>query len=85
MTSRPHKIAPPAAGLLPPPRQHTRRWTKTVNDSGRAYLTPAIAKGQWMTRISIGGEYSSLVHVKELWDIMRDAASVSDATGKNCS
>jgi hypothetical protein len=30
-----------------------------------------------MTRISIGGEYTSLVHVKELWDIVRDAASAS--------
>jgi aromatic-L-amino-acid decarboxylase len=57
--------------------EHTRRWTQTVNDSGRAYLTPAIAKGRWMTRISIGGEYTSLVHVKELWDIVRDAASAS--------
>jgi aromatic-L-amino-acid/L-tryptophan decarboxylase len=59
--------------------EHTRRWTQAVNDSGRAYLTPAIANGQWMTRISIGGENTSLVHVKELWDIVRDAATASEA------
>jgi aromatic-L-amino-acid decarboxylase len=66
--------------------EHTRRWTQAVNDSGRAYLTPAIAQGRWMTRISLGGEYTSLAHVKELWDIVRGAATASAAaSGKRSS
>ncbi|HEX4152278.1 MAG TPA: pyridoxal-dependent decarboxylase [Steroidobacteraceae bacterium] len=58
---------------------HTRRWTQAVNDSGRAYLTPAVVNGEWMTRVSIGGEYTSHRHVAGLWDLMRDAARASFA------
>jgi len=54
---------------------HTRRWTALINDSGRAYLTPALVGGRWMTRISIGSEYVSEQSVAELWRIMQEAVA----------
>jgi len=56
---------------------HTRRWTAAINDSGRAYLTPAVVAGRWMTRVSIGSEHVSRESVEELWRIMRETASAA--------
>jgi aromatic-L-amino-acid decarboxylase len=56
---------------------HTRRWTQAVNDSGRAYLTPARVEGRWLTRVSIGSELTERRHVEELWEAMRAAAEES--------
>ena len=56
---------------------HTRRWTQAINDSGVAYLTPAVVDGRWMTRVSIGMELTEAVHVGELWQAMRAAADAS--------
>jgi aromatic-L-amino-acid/L-tryptophan decarboxylase len=58
---------------------HTRRWTQAVNDSGRAYLTPAQVDGRWLTRVSIGSELTERRHVEELWEAMRTAAEQSAA------
>jgi len=58
---------------------HTRRWTQSVNDSGRAYLTPAWVEGRWLTRVSIGSELTERRHVEELWEVMRSAAGESAA------
>ena len=58
---------------------HTRRWTQAINDSGVAYLTPAVVDGRWMTRVSIGMELTEAVHVGELWQAMRAAADASAA------
>ena len=60
---------------------HARRWTQAVNDSGAAYLTPAVVAGQWITRVSIGAELTEARHVAELWQLMRGAAEVSAAAG----
>jgi aromatic-L-amino-acid decarboxylase len=62
--------------------EHARRWTQAVNDSGRAYLTAAVVQGQWITRVSIGSEYTSQRHVTELWELIRDAAHTSAAAAK---
>ncbi len=59
--------------------QHTRRWTQAVNDSGAAYLTPAVVDGRWVTRVSIGIELTERVHVAQVWDAMRRAASKARA------
>jgi aromatic-L-amino-acid/L-tryptophan decarboxylase len=60
---------------------HTRRWTQAINDSGVAYLTPAIVDGRWITRVSIGMELTEARHVAELWQQMQRAAEASTASG----
>ena len=56
---------------------HTRAWSQRVNDSGLAYVTPAVIAGRWAVRLSIGAEYTRAEHVKELWSILRNAAAGS--------
>jgi aromatic-L-amino-acid decarboxylase len=51
--------------------EHTRRWAQAVNDSGRAFVTPAMAAGRWMVRVSIGGELTERPHVEALWRTLR--------------
>jgi len=58
---------------------HTRRWTQAINDSGIAYLTPAVIDGHWATRVSIGSALTERGHVEELWAAMRAAAAASAA------
>ena len=59
--------------------RHTRRWAQAINDSGAAFLTPAVVDGRWMVRVSIGIESTEARHVAELWQTMRAAAAA--ATG----
>jgi aromatic-L-amino-acid decarboxylase len=54
--------------------QHTRRWAQAINDSGAAYVTPALVEGRWLVRVSIGIEATEARHVEELWGIMRRVA-----------
>jgi len=54
---------------------HTRRWAQAINDSGRAYVTPAVLDGRWMVRISIGAEGTSEAHIDALWETLTAAAS----------
>jgi aromatic-L-amino-acid decarboxylase len=61
---------------------HARRWTQAINDSGVAYLTPAVVGGQWVTRVSIGMELTEARHVAELWQAMQQAAARSAAAGQ---
>lgn len=51
--------------------QHTLDWVARLNQSGEAYLTPAMLDGRWMVRISIGAELTERVHVEQLWSLMR--------------
>jgi aromatic-L-amino-acid decarboxylase len=60
---------------------HARRWTQAINDSGFAYLTPAVVGGRWITRVSIGMELTEARHVAELWAAMLQAAAKSAAAG----
>jgi aromatic-L-amino-acid decarboxylase len=55
--------------------RHTRAWADRVNQSGAAYLTPAILNGQWMVRVSIGSLTTEREHVEELWNVMRCEAA----------
>ena len=57
--------------------RHTRRWVQSINDSGAAYLTPAVIDGRWMARVSIGTELTEARHVEALWGTMRAAAESS--------
>jgi len=54
--------------------RHTLAWTDAINRSGQAHLTPARVDGRWLTRISIGAETTSRVHVASLWKIVQQAA-----------
>jgi aromatic-L-amino-acid decarboxylase len=55
--------------------KHTLNWVSRINQSGRAYLTPAILNGRWMARVSIGAEPTEREHVSALWDMMQDFAA----------
>jgi len=53
---------------------HTQAWAARINQSGAAYLTPALLDGRWMVRVSIGAEQTERVHVEQLWKVMRQEA-----------
>jgi aromatic-L-amino-acid decarboxylase len=52
---------------------YTQAWCARINQSGAAYLTPAILDGRWMVRVSIGAEQTERRHVAELWTLMKNA------------
>ena len=54
--------------------KHTLDWVERVNNSGGAYLTPAILDGRWMVRVSIGALLTERPHVEALWNLMRREA-----------
>jgi aromatic-L-amino-acid decarboxylase len=54
--------------------KHTLAWVERVNNSGGAYLTPAILDGCWMVRVSIGAIPTERQHVEALWALMRREA-----------
>jgi aromatic-L-amino-acid decarboxylase len=56
---------------------HTLRWVGAINDSGAAYLTPAVLDGQWMVRVSIGAEPTERRHIEALWQLMRSTAEAA--------
>ena len=53
--------------------RHTLDWVARLNQSGEAYLTPAVLDGRWMARVSIGGELTEREHVQQLWQLLQDA------------
>ena len=57
---------------------HTQAWVARVNQSGAAYLTPAILDGRWMVRVSIGAEQTERVHVEQLWALMQQAVTFGE-------
>ncbi len=54
---------------------HTLAWVRRINESGKAYLTPAMLDGRWMVRVSFGTEATGHEHVVKLWELMREQAS----------
>jgi aromatic-L-amino-acid/L-tryptophan decarboxylase len=54
---------------------HTLAWVRRINESGKAYLTPAMLDGRWMVRVSIGAESTERQHVEQLWALMKDEAA----------
>jgi aromatic-L-amino-acid/L-tryptophan decarboxylase len=53
---------------------HTLAWVRRINESGRAFLTPAILGDRWMVRVSFGVEATEHEHVLALWKQMREEA-----------
>src|SRR5262249_18056818 len=54
--------------------RHTLQWVDAVNQSGMAYLTPALLDGRWIVRISIGAILTERRHLEALWQAMRQVA-----------
>jgi aromatic-L-amino-acid decarboxylase len=54
--------------------RHTLAWAERLNRSGKAYVTPAVIKGGWMVRVSVGTIATEREHVEQLWRDMREAA-----------
>jgi aromatic-L-amino-acid decarboxylase len=52
---------------------HTRAWAAAVNESGEAYLTPAVVDGRWAVRVSIGATSTEHQHVVDLWRLIKGA------------
>ena len=52
--------------------EHTLAWAARVNQSGEAFVTPAMLDGRWMVRVSIGGELTERKHVAQLWQLMQN-------------
>jgi aromatic-L-amino-acid/L-tryptophan decarboxylase len=57
--------------------KHTLAWAAQLNQSGAAFVTPAVLDGRWMVRISIGAELTERTHVEQLWSLMRQEATRS--------
>lgn len=55
--------------------RHTLGWATRINQSGAAYVTPALLDGRWMVRVSIGAEQTERRHVEEMWSLMRREAT----------
>jgi aromatic-L-amino-acid decarboxylase len=53
---------------------HTLEWVRHINESGLAFLTPALLADRWMVRVSFGVEATEHEHVVALWHQMRTAA-----------
>ena len=55
--------------------RHTQAWADRVNQSGGAYLTPAILDGRWIVRVSIGAILTEREHVEALWALIQSEAN----------
>jgi aromatic-L-amino-acid decarboxylase len=56
---------------------HTLAWAARLNESGDAYVTPAMLDGCWMVRVSVGSELTEREHVAQLWTLMQAAAEAA--------
>ncbi|MCA0459031.1 MAG: aminotransferase class V-fold PLP-dependent enzyme [Chloroflexi bacterium] len=54
---------------------YTQHWCERINQSGGAYLTPAVLDGRWMVRISIGSILTERHHLEGLWALMQSVVS----------
>jgi aromatic-L-amino-acid decarboxylase len=46
---------------------HTLAWVRRINESGVAFLTPAMLDGRWMVRVSFGSAETREADVEALW------------------
>ena len=56
--------------------KHTLEWAARLNQSGEAYVTPAMLDGRWIVRVSIGAELTEREHVGELWSLMKRVVEI---------
>ena len=62
------------AGDEPALAAHNLEIARRINESGKAYLTPSMLKGQQIIRVSIGSETTERRHVEMLWAALQEAA-----------
>ena len=55
--------------------RHTLEWATKVNQSGEAYVTPAMLEGRWIVRVSIGAELTERKHIAQAWQLMQQVAA----------
>jgi len=53
----------------------TQGWAAAINQSGAAYLTPAVLDGRWMVRVSIGAVTTEAADIAAVWQAMREAVA----------
>jgi len=51
--------------------RHTLAWVRAINQSGAAFMSPALLEGGWMVRVSIGVENTTREHLQALWRLIR--------------
>jgi aromatic-L-amino-acid decarboxylase len=54
---------------------HTGAWAQAVNDSGEAYLTPAVIAERWAVRVSFGAAATEHEHVVDLWRLIQQTVA----------
>jgi aromatic-L-amino-acid decarboxylase len=59
---------------------HNLRIAARVNGGGGAYVTPGVAKGRQMIRVSIGATPTERKDVEAVWALLREAAAGSQRT-----
>jgi aromatic-L-amino-acid decarboxylase len=55
--------------------RHTLEWAAKVNQSGDAFVTPAMLDGRWVVRVSIGAELTERQHVAQVWELIQRAVN----------
>ena len=55
--------------------QHTLAWVKTINQSGKAFMSPSKLGERWMARVSIGVEATTREHLETLWQLIQTSAA----------
>jgi aromatic-L-amino-acid decarboxylase len=53
---------------------YTLEWAAKLNQSGDAFVTPAMLDDRWMVRVSIGAELTDREHVAKVWALMQATA-----------
>ena len=53
---------------------HTLAWVDTINQSGKAFISPSLLEGRWMVRVSIAVESTEREHVEKLWSLIQQTA-----------
>ncbi len=71
-------VPPSMRGFEKALASHNLALARRINESGRAYVTPAVLKGRQMIRVSIGAEATERRHVEAVWELLQE--SVAPAT-----
>lgn len=71
--------APPQMESEQAVSEHNHAWVRSLNESGDAFLSPAMLDGQWMVRVSVGVESTERSHLERLLVLMQQHAAASAA------
>ena len=61
---------------------HTLAWVDTINQSGKAFMSPSQLDGRWMVRVSVGVESTERHHVEKLWALIQQTVQACLISGK---